>query len=97
MSRGGRRRLEFSPLTTSRFVVDAVAVENKRAVRSVDAHRHRPVFKERQLQRLRISGCYIRVTLDLCGELRRVKVAKAILVKREKERPVKDGRKCKNK
>lgn len=42
-------------LTTSRFVVDAVAVENKRAVRSVDAHGYRPVLKERQLQRLCVS------------------------------------------
>lgn len=68
-------------LTTSGFVVDAVAVENKGAVRSVDAHRHRPVLKERQLQRQRVSRCYVGVTLDLCGKLRRVNVAKAVLVK----------------
>lgn len=70
-------------LTTGRFVVDAVAVENKWAVRSVDAHGHRPVLKERQLQRQRISWCYVGVTLDLCGKLRRVNVAKAVLVKSE--------------
>lgn len=57
-------------LTTSRFVVDAVAVENKGAVRSVDAHGHRPVFKERQLQRHCISRSYVGVTLDLCDKLR---------------------------
>lgn len=68
-------------LTTSRFVVDAVAVENKWAVRSIDAHGHRPTLNERQLQRQRISRCYIGVTLDLCGKLRWVNVAKAILVK----------------
>lgn len=68
-------------LTTSRFVVDAVAVENKRAVRSVDANGYRPVLKERQLQRLRVPRCYIGVTLDLRGKLRRVSVAKAILIR----------------
>lgn len=57
-------------LTTSRLVVDAMAVENKRAVRSVDAHGHWPVFKERQLQRKRISRSYVGVILDLCDKLR---------------------------
>lgn len=70
-------------LTAIGFIVDAIAVENEGAVRRVDAHGHRPLLKERQLQRRRISGCHVGVTLDLCDKLRRVNVAKAILVGRK--------------
>lgn len=71
----------WGTLTTGGLEVDPVAVENKGAVRGVDADSHRPVFKQRHLQGLCISRCDVGVALDTCGELGRVHVAKAILVR----------------
>lgn len=70
---------ERKKLTTSRFVVDAVAVENKRAVWRVDAHGHGAVFEERHLEGQLIARRDVRVALDTCGELGWVHVAKSVL------------------
>lgn len=72
-------------LTAGWFVVDAVAVENKRLVRSVDADGRWPVFEQSQLQGLGVARCDVRVALDLRSELGGVHVAESVLLKGEKK------------
>lgn len=74
-------------LTTGRLIVDTVTVEDKGAVRSVDADRHRPVFEESQLQGLRVPWCDVGVALDGCNQLWWVHVAETILF-REKNKEI---------
>lgn len=68
-------------LTTSWFIVDAVAVENKRAMWSINTDGHRPMFEDRHLQGWFISRCHVGVTLDLSHKLGWVHMAKSILLK----------------
>lgn len=75
---------ERKKLTTSRFVVDAVTVENKRAMWCVDTHGHGAVFEERQLEGQLIARRDVRVALDTCSELGWVHVAKSVLFREKK-------------
>lgn len=68
-------------LTTGRFIVDAVAVENKGSMGGVNADGHRSVFIQSQLEGVCISRGDVGVALDLCRELGRVHVAKPVLLK----------------
>lgn len=66
-------------LTTGRFEVDAVAVEDKRPMCCVNTDSNRPVFIESQLQSLCISRRDVGVALDTGRKLGGVHVAKSIL------------------
>lgn len=72
-------------LTTVRFIVNAVAVENKGPMWSVDADGHRPVFEQRQLEGVCIARRDVSVALDPSEKIGLVHVAKAILWKTRKQ------------